>query len=243
MLKLYGANPSPFVRKIKVVLAEKNLPFEQEQTSPFPPSAEFRKISPLGRIPAFQDGDKFLADSSIISAYLERTHPQPALYPTESYANARALWFEEYADSGLAPIIGSKMFFNKVVGPLMMKLTFAEALFRKAEQEDLPPMFSYLEGELKGDFLVGNSLTIGDIGVGSQFVNLLLSGVTPDAGKWPKSETCRLYRPDSFTPIVQAPNRGRQENARHQISYRCPRVLKAVSRIDGRPSFFGGTPV
>jgi glutathione S-transferase len=204
MLKLYGANLSPFVRKVKVVLAEKNLPFEQEQTAPFPPSAEFRKISPLGRIPAFQDGDKFLADSSIISAYLEHTHPQPALYPTEPYANARALWFEEYADGGLAPIIGGKMFFNKVVGPLMMKLPFDEALFRKAEQEDLPPMFSYLEGELKGDFLVGNSLTIGDIGVGSQFVNLLLTGVTPDAGKWPKLAAYigRIHSRASFKPLI-----------------------------------------
>ena len=205
MLKLFGANPSPFVRKVKVVLAEKNLPFEQEQTSPFPPSAEFRKISPLGRIPAFQDGDKTLADSSIISAYLERTHPQPALYPSDAYEYARALWFEEYGDGGLAPIIGAKMFFNKLVGPAMMKLKFDEALFRKAEQEELPPMFSYLEGELKGDFLVGTSLTIGDISIGSQFVNLLLSGVSPDAAKWPKLAAYlgRIHSRPSFKPLIE----------------------------------------
>lgn len=205
MLKLFGANPSPFVRKVKVVLAEKNLPFEQEQTSPFPPTAEFRKISPLGRIPAFQDGDKTLADSSIISAYLERTHPQPALYPSDPYDYARALWFEEYGDGGLAPIIGAKMFFNKIVGPALMKLKFDEALFRKAEQEELPPMLSYLEGELKGDFLVGNSLTIGDISIGSQFVNLLLAGVSPDAAKWPKlaAYLSRIHSRPSFKPLIE----------------------------------------
>jgi glutathione S-transferase len=205
MLKLFGANPSPFVRKVKVVLAEKNLPFEQEQTSPFPPNAEFRKISPLGRIPAFQDGDKSLADSSIISAYLERTHPQPALYPSDPYDYARALWFEEYGDGGLAPVIGAKMFFNKIVGPALMKLKFDEALFRKAEQEELPPMLSYLEGELKGDFLVGNSLTIGDISIGSQFVNLLLTGVTPDAAKWPKLAAYlgRIHSRPSFKPLIE----------------------------------------
>jgi len=205
MLKLFGANPSPFVRKVKVVLAEKNLQFEQEQTSPFPPTAEFRKISPLGRIPAFQDGDKTLADSSIISAYLERTHPQPALYPSDPYEYARALWFEEYGDGGLAPIIGAKMFFNKIVGPALMKLKFDEALFRKAEQEELPPMFSYLEGELKGDFLVGNSLTIGDISIGSQFVNLLLAGVSPDAAKWPKLAAYlgRIHSRPSFKPLIE----------------------------------------
>ena len=205
MLKLFGANPSPFVRKVKVVLAEKGLSFDQEQTSPFPPSAEFKKISPLGRIPAFQDGDKTLADSSIISAYLERTHPQPSLYPTDPYGNARALWFEEYGDSGLSPIIGGKMFFNKVVGPLLMKLPFDEALFRKAEQEELPPMFSYLEGELKGDFIVGNSFTIGDISLGSQFVSLTLSGVTPDAAKWPKLSAYlgRIHSRPSFKPLIE----------------------------------------
>ena len=62
------------------------------------------------------------------------------------------------------------MFFNKVVGPRLMRMQFDEALFHKAEHEDLPPMFSYLEGELKGDFLVGNRLTIGDISIASQFV-------------------------------------------------------------------------
>ena len=205
MMKLYGANPSPFVRKVKVFLAEKNLPFEQEQTSPFPPSAEFKKLSPLGRIPAFSDDGKVLADSSIICAYLERTHPQPALYPSDPYDYARALWFEEYADGGLSPIIGSKMFFNKVVGPLLMKTTFDEQLFRKAENEELPPMFSYLEGELKGDYLVGNSLTIGDIGVGSQFANLLLCGVTPDAGKWPKLAAYlnRIHSRPSFKSLIE----------------------------------------
>ncbi len=204
-MKLFGANPSPFVRKVKVVLAEKNLQFEQEQTFTFAPSAEFKTISPLGRIPAFQDGDKTLADSSIISAYLERIHPQPALYPSDPYNYARALWFEEYADSGLAPIIATKMFFNKIVGPLMMKSPFDEALFRKAEQEELPPMFSYLEGELKGDFLVGNSLTIGDISIGSQFVNLLLSGVSPDAAKWPKLAAYlgRIHSRPSFKPLIE----------------------------------------
>jgi glutathione S-transferase len=204
MMKLFGANPSPFVRKVKVFLAEKNLPFEQEQTSPFPPSAEFKKLSPLGRIPAFSDDGKVLADSSIICAYLERTHPQPALYPSDPYDYARALWFEEYADGGLSQIVGPKMFFNKVVGPLLMKTTFDEQLFRKAENEELPPMFSYLEGELKGEYLVGNSLTIGDIGVASQFVNLLLSGVTPDAGKWPKlaAYLTRIHSRPSFKSLI-----------------------------------------
>jgi glutathione S-transferase len=61
--------------------------------NPFTAGPEYRKLSPLGRIPAFQDDKTTLADSSVICAYVERTNPQPALYPTDAVAYAQALWF------------------------------------------------------------------------------------------------------------------------------------------------------
>src|SRR5713226_5997898 len=91
---LYGVNASPFVRKVRVALAEKNVPYEHEVVIPVNVSPEFRKMSPLGKIPALRDGDKALSDSSVICAYLERAHPTPALYPADPYEYARALWFE-----------------------------------------------------------------------------------------------------------------------------------------------------
>ena len=62
-----------------------------------------------------------------------------------------------------------------------------EAKIEKAIAEDLPPLFDYLEGEI-GDreFLVGNRLSIGDIGVCTQLVNLGHAGVGVDAKRWPK---------------------------------------------------------
>jgi len=51
MLKLYGAGPSPFVRKVRVVLAEKNVSYEHDPVIPIGVSDEFRKLSPLGKIP------------------------------------------------------------------------------------------------------------------------------------------------------------------------------------------------
>src|SRR5271157_1067224 len=113
MPTLYGAFGSPFVRKVFVALTEKGIAFDHEQVIPFNVSPEYKKISPLGKIPAFRDGDRTLADSSIIIAYLEKTKPEPSLYPRDAYDYARALWFEEYGDGGLAPIIGSKVFFPK----------------------------------------------------------------------------------------------------------------------------------
>ena len=85
MPTLIGVNASPFVRKVRVALAEKKIPYDREDLIPVNVPAEFRKISPLGKIPAYRDGKVTLCDSSVICAYLEKTHPTPPLYPTEPY--------------------------------------------------------------------------------------------------------------------------------------------------------------
>jgi glutathione S-transferase len=48
MPTLYGAGLSPFVRKVRVVLAEKNLAYDHDPVVPFNVSAEYKAISPLG---------------------------------------------------------------------------------------------------------------------------------------------------------------------------------------------------
>jgi glutathione S-transferase len=187
MPTLYGVPASPFVRKTMVALAEKGIAYEREDVIPVNVSAEYKKISPLGKIPAFRDGDVELADSSVIIAYLEKLKPAPALYPTDAKDYARALWFEEYGDGGLAPLVGPKVFFQKIVGPLIFKQATDEAVVRKAVDEELPPLFDYLESQLgSGDWLVGKSFSIADIGVATQLTQLSLAGEPPDAKRWPK---------------------------------------------------------
>ena len=187
MPTLYGAIISPFVRKVRIVLAEKGIAYDLDPVIPMSASPEFRKISPLGKIPAFRDGDVTLADSSVICAYLERVHPEPALYPKDPYEYARALWFEEFADGGLVNVIGVKIFFPLVVAPRFLGKEPDHAGAQKAIAEDLPPLFDYLEGQL-GDapMIVGTRFSIGDIGLATQFVNLRWAGVTVDAKRWPK---------------------------------------------------------
>ena len=76
MPTLYGTLGSPFVRKAIVALTEKGIKYDHDPVIPFAPNPEYRKIHPLGRIPAYRDGDRVLPDSSVILAYLERTHPE-----------------------------------------------------------------------------------------------------------------------------------------------------------------------
>jgi glutathione S-transferase len=205
MPKLLGAFGSPFVRKAVVALTEKGIAFEHEQTIPFGAPPAYRKISPLGKIPAYQDGDRTLADSSVIIAYLEKTKPEPSLYPSEAYDYARALWFEEYGDGGLAPIVGGKVFFPKVIAPRFFKQEPNLAEIQKVVDTELPPMFDYLEGELgNNDYLVGNKFSIADIGIATQFVNFMLAGYSVDAKRWPKlvAYLNRIHSRPSFKAVI-----------------------------------------
>jgi len=205
MPKLLGSFGSPFVRKAFVALTEKGIPFEHDQVIPFGVSPEYRKISPLGKIPAYQDGDRTLPDSSVIIAYLEKIKPEPSLYPSDAYDYARALWFEEYGDGGLAPIMGGKVFFPKIVGPRFFKQEANLAEIQKVVDNELPPMFDYLEGELGNkEYLVGNKFSIADIGIATQFVNFMLAGYSVDAKRWPKlvAYLGRIHSRPSFKTAI-----------------------------------------
>ena len=107
---LYGGSLSPFVRKIRVVLAEKGIEYQLDQVNPFAPPPSFLEISPLKRIPVLRDTDiaepNTLPDSSIIADYIEHKFPAPPLYPLDPFQRARALWYEEYGDTALVQAVG-----------------------------------------------------------------------------------------------------------------------------------------
>jgi glutathione S-transferase len=189
-LIVYGANISPFVRKVRVVLAEKGLAYTLEPVNPFNPPDSFREISPLKRIPAFRDTDlpepNSLCDSSVICDYLEHKFPKPALYPSDPYLRARALWFEEYADSAVALCIGRGLFFERVVKN-MLRQTTDESVCKEALEKTLPPLFDYLEKELGANrYFVGNAFSIADVSVATMLVNFGHAGEAVDAARWPK---------------------------------------------------------
>ena len=204
MPTVFGVNASPFVRKVRVALAEKNVPYELNPVFPQAQDEEFRKLSPLGKVPAFKDGDKGLADSSIICAYLEKKHPSPALYPSDPYEYARTLWFEEYSDSAMVSVFGPKIFFEKFVAPRFFNRPTNQETVDKAIAEDVPPICAYLESQLAGDYLAGGQLSVGDIAVCSQFVNLFHAGVKIDTAKFPKLAryVARIHERPSFKACI-----------------------------------------
>ena len=205
MLTVLGVNASPFVRKVRVALAEKGIPYELNPVFPQAKDPEFRKLSPLGKIPALKDGDRGFSDSSVICLYLEKTHPSPALYPSDAYEYARALWFEEYADSAMVQVFGPKIFLEKVLAKRFFNREPDLEVVEKAVKEEVPPICAYLESQLAGDFLAGNQLSVGDIGVCSQFVNLFHAGVGIDTQAYPKLAryVARIHERPSFKSCIE----------------------------------------
>ena len=171
-LKVFGASLSPFVRKVRVALAEKGLHYEQIHVDPFNKPADYHEMSPFGRIPAFQDADHTLADSGVICSYLESRYPEPPLYPAEPYARAQTLWFEKFGDYELAPVCTFGIFRNRVVMRLIGQ-PFDENRVQKAFREQLPPLLDYLESQLgNGPFIVNGRFTVADIAIATQFANM-----------------------------------------------------------------------
>jgi glutathione S-transferase len=182
---VYGSSLSPFVRKVLVVIAEKGLTATHKPVFPQDGSPEFRACSPLGKIPGFQDGDFKIADSTAIVHYLERKYPVPALFPAGAEDFARAVWWDEFADTSLVASAG-KVFFNLVVKKLMGAGDPDMAAVDAALTKELPPLFTYLESQIHGPYLIGDGFSIADISVASPFVNLKVAGHPLDAAKWPK---------------------------------------------------------
>ncbi|MBI5503684.1 MAG: glutathione S-transferase family protein [Deltaproteobacteria bacterium] len=206
MRKVHGAGASPFVRKVRVALAEKGLDYELEVVFPFNTPPEFKKISPLGKIPVYQEDDYYLPDSSAILDYLEVKYPSPSLYPKDARERGRAVFLEEFADGGIAAKGTGAIFFQRIVGPRFMGQPTDEAVVAKAINEDLPPLLDYLESVLApgGSFLVGNQFSIADIAVTSQFVNLAHAQYTVDAGRWPKlaAYLTKMFARPTFATLI-----------------------------------------
>jgi glutathione S-transferase len=188
-LIVYGANLSPFVRKVRVMLAEKGVDYTLDPVSPFQPPPEFLEISPLKRIPVLRDTSlpepNTIPDSSAICDYIEHKHPKPALYPSDPFQRARAIFYEEYADTQIAQNIGRGLFFERIVKKLMRQKP-DEAVIANTLKEVLPPIFDWLEKDIGSKkFFVGESFSIADISMGSMFVNFEHTGEKIDAARWP----------------------------------------------------------
>lgn len=182
---LYGAPVSPFVRKVLAFAAEKGVALELVPIGLGDQNPDFLACSPFRKMPGFTDGDFSISDSTAIVTYIDAKHPETPLIPADPANRARAVWFDEFADTILTSAAGP-IFFNRIVSPKFVGKPGDDAAAAKGEA-DMVPVCDYLEGVIRpSGHLVGDSLTLADIAVASPFVNAAHAGFVPDAAAYPK---------------------------------------------------------
>ena len=185
MSKLYGVPLSPMVRKVLLALELKQIDHELVPVTPFRKPEGFEKISPLKKIPAWEDDKVTLADSTVICEYLEDRYPERALYPQAPEEKAKARWFEEYADTVMLPVLGT-VFFERVARKLVNQPA-DEVKVQEILQTKLPTTCTYLESQApETDFLFGADLQLADIALATHFINLSHAGVQIEPAEYPR---------------------------------------------------------
>ncbi|UVW28484.1 glutathione S-transferase N-terminal domain-containing protein [Massilia sp. H6] len=101
-MKLIGSVTSPFVRKVRVVMAEKKLDVSFEQQNVWVPETTIQELNPLGKIPCLvmEDGST-LYDSRVIVEYLDTVSPVCKLLPASGRERTDVKVWEALADGVL----------------------------------------------------------------------------------------------------------------------------------------------
>jgi len=98
-MKLIGSLTSPYVRKVRVVLAEKKLDYQFELEDVWSPDTRIELLNPLGKVPCLvmEDGAA-LYDSRVIVEYMDALSPYNRLIPQAGRERAAVRCWEALAD-------------------------------------------------------------------------------------------------------------------------------------------------
>jgi glutathione S-transferase len=109
-MQLIGSLASPFVRKVRVVLAEKKLDYDFVLDNPWAADAQVRKSNPLGQVPCLiMDGGEAVFDSRVIVEYLDTLSPVGKLLPAAGRDRIEVKTWEALADGLLDAAISARL--------------------------------------------------------------------------------------------------------------------------------------
>lgn len=98
-MKLIGALTSPYVRKVRVVMAEKKLEYEFVLENVWSAETLIGESNPLGKVPCLvMEGSEALHDSRVIVEYLDTLSPVGKLIPSVGRERAEVKTWEALAD-------------------------------------------------------------------------------------------------------------------------------------------------
>lgn len=104
-MKLYGSLTSPYVRKVRVLLREKDMPCEFVVSDPGEPDSVVPQYNPLGKVPVLElDDGTTLFDSPVILEYLDALQGAPLL-PLTGQERWAVLRWQALADGILDAVV------------------------------------------------------------------------------------------------------------------------------------------
>ena len=98
-MKLIGSIASPYVRKVRIVMAEKKLDYDLVVDNVWSPESPIQQSNPLGKVPCLimEDGGAMF-DSRVIVEYLDTLTPVCKLIPVQGRERAEVKCWEALAD-------------------------------------------------------------------------------------------------------------------------------------------------
>jgi glutathione S-transferase len=121
MRLLYHLPLSPYARKVRLVLAEKRLPFEMRVEKVWERRPEYLEINPANLVPTLiEENGLIIPDSAVICEYLEEAYPDTPLlgHTLAERVEVRRLvaWFDgKFADEVTRNLVGEK-FMKRLLG-------------------------------------------------------------------------------------------------------------------------------
>jgi len=121
MRYLFQLPLSPYCRKVRLVLAEKRLPFELRAERVWERREEFLQLNPAGTVPTLvEDNGLAIADSNVICEYLDEAYPDNTLIGTTlgERVEVRRLvaWFDGKFDSEVTRNLNGEKYIKRLAG-------------------------------------------------------------------------------------------------------------------------------
>lgn len=146
-LVLYGHPFSSYHQKVLIALYENSISFEFRCLGPDTPqhSAEWLRRWPIGKFPLLVDGERNVAETSIIIEYLQLAHPGPVrLLPADPMAALQVRFLDRFFDlhvmSPMQHAVGGAL----TGDPVKRQEALGQA------QKKLEIAYAWLEGHLAG---------------------------------------------------------------------------------------------
>ena len=167
MLKLCGFRISNYHNKVRIVLLEKGIAFEEDASQRPQQTDEYLARSPMGKVPFLElDDGRRLSESQVICEYLEEAYPQHALLPQDSFARAKVRELVMHME------LHMELVARRLYGQVFFKRGNLSEDASQAVQRDLGKGVRALSALARFDpYIAGKDLTLADC---AAFVHLPL---------------------------------------------------------------------